>query len=109
VLQRGDALIWFPEAWRSPTGALQPFLPGIGSLVERSGATALPAYIDGAFEAMPRWARLPRLRPIAVRFGVALAPAQLAQARLAGEEGATAAERITRSLERRVAALARRG
>jgi long-chain acyl-CoA synthetase len=109
VLQRGDALIWFPEAWRSPTGELQPFLPGIGSLVERSGATALPAYIDGAFEAMPRWARLPRLRPIAVRFGVALAPAQLAQARLAGEEGATAAERITRSLERRVAALARRG
>src|SRR3546814_20795097 len=71
VLKRGDALIWFPEAWRSPSGELQQFLPGIGTLVERSGASTLPAYIDGAFEAMPRWAKVPRLHPITVRFGAA--------------------------------------
>src|SRR3546814_3347826 len=50
---------------------LQQFLPGIGTLVERSGASTLPAYIDGAFEAMPRWAKVPRLHPITVRFGAA--------------------------------------
>src|SRR5690606_29390268 len=32
ILERGDTLIWFPESWRSPDGALQEFLPGIGVL-----------------------------------------------------------------------------
>ncbi len=101
VLKRGDALIWFPESWRSPNGELQPFLPGIGTLVEESGATVLPAYIDGTFEAMPRWARLPRPHPITVRFGAPISAAELAL----GEEE-TAAARITRSLEDAVAELA---
>jgi len=72
VLARGEALIWFPESWRSPDGSLQEFLPGIGVLAARSGATIVPAFIDGAFEAMPRDRRLPRLVPIRVRFGPAL-------------------------------------
>jgi long-chain acyl-CoA synthetase len=72
VLARGEALIWFPESWRSPDGTVQEFLPGIGILVARSGATIVPAHIAGAFEAMPRDRRLPRLVPIRVRFGAAL-------------------------------------
>jgi long-chain acyl-CoA synthetase len=103
VLQRGDALIWFPEAWRSPTGEVQHFLPGIGTLIERTGATALPAYIDGAFAAMPRWARVPRLHPISVRFGDARTADELR-----GGTGDTPAERITGNLERAVAELGRR-
>ncbi len=102
VLRRGDALIWFPEAWRSPTGELQSFLPGIGTLIERTGATALPARIDGAFEAMPRWAKLPRLHPIAVRLGEATAADALR-----GGDGGTPAERITRNLQQAVADLGR--
>ncbi len=69
VLARGQALVWFPESWRSPDGSLQEFLPGIGLLVARSGATVVPAYVDGAFAAMPRDRRLPRAVPIAIRFG----------------------------------------
>jgi long-chain acyl-CoA synthetase len=102
VLRRGDALIWFPEAWRSPTGELQPFLPGIGTLIERTGATALPARIEGAFEAMPRWAKLPRLHPISVRLGDVTAAEDLR-----GGDGDTPAERITRNLQQAVAALGR--
>lgn len=102
VLERGDALIWFPESWRSPDGELQSFLPGIGNLVEKSGAIAVPVYIDGAFQAMPRWARLPRPHPIHVRFGDPLTPEALAQG-----SGDTPAGRITRSLQDAVAALAR--
>src|SRR3546814_4800009 len=103
VLKRGDALIWFPEAWRSPSGELQQFLPGIGTLVERSGASTLPAYIDGAFEAMPRWAKVPRLHPITVRFGAAQ-PAEVLRGRAEGHTS----EHITAALRERVAGLAGR-
>lgn len=103
VLRQGHGLVWFPEAWRTPTGELQRFYPGIGALIEQTGATAVPAYIAGTFEAMPRWARFPRLRPISVRFGDPLTAAELA----AGE-GESAAARITLALEGAVARLAQR-
>ena len=54
ALARGQGLIWFPEAWRSPTGELQPFRPGIGDLLTRTGARAVPVRISGSFEVMPR-------------------------------------------------------
>lgn len=77
ILERGDTLIWFPESWRSPDGTLQEFLPGIGVLVARSGATVVPALIQGAFEAMPRDRRWPKLSPIRVHFGLPLPAASL--------------------------------
>ena len=43
VLSAGDVQVWFPEAWRSPDGGLQRFLPGVGQLLLSSGAHALPA------------------------------------------------------------------
>jgi long-chain acyl-CoA synthetase len=98
VLARGETLIWFPESWRSPDGTVQEFLPGIGVLVARSGATIVPAYIAGAFEAMPRDRRLPRLVPIRVRFGEALPAARFG-------DGATPQE-IAAALRAAVARLA---
>ncbi len=68
-LQAGDCLVWFPESWRSPDGALQAFLPGIGRIVRDSGATVVPARIVGTFEAMPRTATLPSPHPVRVAFG----------------------------------------
>ncbi|GIK96856.1 MAG: long-chain-fatty-acid--CoA ligase [Alphaproteobacteria bacterium] len=97
VLRRGDALIWFPESWRSPDGTLQDFLPGVGLLVARSGATAVPAFIEGTFQAMPRDRRLPRLAPIEVRFGPPVA-ADAAEA---------SPQEIAARLRNHVAALAR--
>ena len=77
VLKRGNVLVWFPEAWRSPTGELQHFLPGVGMLLSESKARVIPAIIEGTFEAMPRGRRIPRLRPVRVRFGQPLDPAAL--------------------------------
>jgi len=73
TLQRGRILIWFPESWRSPTGEILQFRPGIGSLVARTGATVLPAYISGAIDAMPRDAHFPRPHPVSIRFGEPIA------------------------------------
>ena len=69
VLQAAGVPVWFPEGWRSPDGTLQRFLPGIGELLLKSGAPAVPAYITGAFEALPRTRRIPRFRQISVMFG----------------------------------------
>ncbi|MGA7675757.1 MAG: AMP-binding protein [Rhizomicrobium sp.] len=69
VLRRGECLVWFPESWRSPDGRLQRFLPGIGRLLTEARVPAVPAFIEGAFEAMPRNRKLPRLRPVSITFG----------------------------------------
>lgn len=72
VLEAGKALIWFPESWRSPNGALQRFLPGVGRLLRETEAAVVPAYISGTFAALPRHARRPRLVPVRVTFGALL-------------------------------------
>jgi long-chain acyl-CoA synthetase len=91
VLEAGDCLVWFPESWRSPDGALQAFLPGIGRLVRETGAPVVPAHISGTFEAMPRTARLPRPHPVRVAFGPPVAAATLLAD---GADDATVAARI---------------
>jgi long-chain acyl-CoA synthetase len=74
VLSRGRTLVWFPEGGLSPDGSLQPFQPGIGAVLERYPVPVVPAYISGTVAALPPGKRLPRLRQIAVRFGVPLDP-----------------------------------
>jgi long-chain acyl-CoA synthetase len=60
VLRSGQVQVWFPEGWRSSDGNLQRFLPGIGQLLLRTGSPAVPAWVEGAFEALPRGRRIPR-------------------------------------------------
>lgn len=103
VLSRGMVQVWFPEAWRSPDGELQRFMPGIAKLLIESGAPAVPVFITGAYEAMPRHRRIPKLHPIRVAFGDPIDPATLAQR----GEGDTEAERIADGLRREVVNLAR--
>jgi long-chain acyl-CoA synthetase len=100
VLEAGYAQVWFPESWRSPDGRLQRFLPGIGLLL-RSGAPPVPAYIGGAFEALPRGRRIPRFRQITVAFG---SPDPVEILRAAGT-GRTDEERIAGALRQRVISL----
>ena len=101
ILARGDSVVWFPEAWRSPTGELQPFRPGIGDLLSRTGARAVPARISGSFEAMPRGARFPRPGRIRVRLG----PARTADELDKAGRGADRSARIADALHGAVAAL----
>jgi len=106
VLGRGRILIWFPEEWRSPTGELQRFLPGVARLALESGAPILPAYISGTFEAMPRARRLPRPGRVRVAFGSALTAAELGAKSGVDGEGEDREERICAALRAAVAALA---
>ena len=77
VLARGDALVWFPEGRRSPTGEVEPFLRGIGSLLARSGVPAIPVRITGSFAAWPRRQRWPRRADVTVIFGDPTPPSAL--------------------------------
>ncbi len=103
VLKRGRILAWFPEEWRSPTGELQPFRPGIGWLLEQTGVRVVPAYIRGTHAAMPRGSRWPRRGRVTIVFGAPIDPADLARA----GAGTTKIERIAEGLRSAVAALAR--
>ncbi len=102
ALARGNVLIWFPESWRSPDGELQRFLPGIGRLLTRQPVPAVPAFIRGTYEAMPREAGWPRPHPVRIVFAPPLHPAALARS----DEGETAEARITEALRHAVARLA---
>jgi long-chain acyl-CoA synthetase len=102
VLAMGKAQVWFPEGWRSPDGRLQRFMPGIGQLLQRADVPVVPAYIDGAFEALPRDRRIPRLRRLTIVFGAPETAASL----LAAGAGRNDAERIAQALRERVRALA---
>jgi long-chain acyl-CoA synthetase len=102
VLSHGDTQVWFPEGWRSPDGRLQPFRPGVGSLLLRSKVPAVPIYISGTFQALPRNRRWPRLQPIRVVIG---APVDLEALRSRGQ-GKGVEERMANALQAEVRALA---
>jgi long-chain acyl-CoA synthetase len=101
VLKAGNVQVWFPEGWRSPDGSLQRFLPGIGQLLVRSGASAVPTYIAGTFDALPRNRRIPKFCRITVTFGHPEPVATLS----AGGIGATDEERTANALRQRLIAL----
>ena len=101
VLESGHTQVWFPEGWRSPDGQLQRFLPGIGQLLLRTGAPAVPAWIEGTFEALPRGHRVPRYRRIMLTFGAVAKVEELCKEGI----GRTDEERIANALRSRVSAL----
>ena len=68
-LKRGEAVLMFPEGSRCWDGQIGPFMPGFALLAMRSRAAVLPAAIEGAFRAWPRWNRFPRPGTIHVHFG----------------------------------------
>jgi long-chain acyl-CoA synthetase len=94
VLSDGNVPVWFPEGWRSPDGRLQRFLPGIGQLLLQNRAPAVPSYIAGTFEALPRDRRIPKFCRITVTFGNPEAVGSL----LARGSGWTEEERIADAL-----------
>ena len=103
ALERGSALCWFPEGARSTDGGMHRFLPGAGLLIERTGVPAVPVFIGGSYDAWPPGHRLPRLRPLLIRFG----PPLTFEQKDAGEKGgAERHRRIADQLHDAVAALA---
>ena len=69
VLRGGKSLVLFPEGTRSRTGEMSDFLPSLGYLALRADVGILPAYIEGAHDAMPVGATIPKKRDLGVYFG----------------------------------------
>ncbi|MBA4016952.1 MAG: 1-acyl-sn-glycerol-3-phosphate acyltransferase [Pirellula sp.] len=59
-LKRGEIVLLFPEGTRTPDGEMQPLRPGFSALVQRTGVPIVPVALDGAYQAWPRNAKLPR-------------------------------------------------
>lgn len=101
VLQRGNNLIWFPEASRSADGRLQRFQPGVGMLVLAGHAPVVPVRIQGTYEALPRGHRWPRRHAVRITIGKVVTSQQLAGESSDGPPH----ERIANALRNRVAQL----
>ncbi len=70
VMEQNNGLLIFPEGTRSLDGKLQPFKPGILSLlVYGQQVPIIPTYIEGAFEVLPKGQNLPKKHPIRIVFG----------------------------------------
>jgi 1-acyl-sn-glycerol-3-phosphate acyltransferase len=99
VLEDEGALLVFPEGTRGEEGVLREGKPGAGMLAVLSGATVVPAYIEGSGRAWPRGRRLPRPGRITVHFGPPM--------RFARVEGAGRKEAYERASREMMAAIAR--
>jgi len=112
VLEKGYNLVWFPEGERSPDGQLKDFKPGIGLLLTRYPVAVVPAWIDGAFEALPTGKRIPRRRKLTVTFGEPIEARELgADAALEEDDYSKQQEhhaRIAKKLQEHVARLSGR-
>lgn len=73
-LKRGEAVLIFPEGTRTLDGQLAPLKPGFAALARRSGAPLVPIGLDGAFDAWPRSAALPRRSKIQIVIGAPIRP-----------------------------------
>ena len=50
MMDRGSSLLVFPEGQRTKHGAMNPFMPGTGFLIQKLGAPVVPMRIDGLWE-----------------------------------------------------------
>jgi len=68
-LERGGAIILFPEGTRTLDGQLQPARSGIGLAVIKSNCPVVPVRVFGTFEAYGKNIRVPRPHRVTVRYG----------------------------------------
>jgi 1-acyl-sn-glycerol-3-phosphate acyltransferase len=67
-LRAGDCVAVYPEGTRSRDGSLGEFRAGALFAAKRARVPIVPAGIRGAFEALPRDAKLPRPRRVALSY-----------------------------------------
>jgi 1-acyl-sn-glycerol-3-phosphate acyltransferase len=90
-LKRGEFVLIFPEGTRTSDGEIASLKPGFVALARRAGVPLLPVAIDGAFQAWPRWQKLPGRSVIHIAFGPVIEPeliARLDDEQLVAEVGA---------------------
>lgn len=100
-IKEGHGVVLFPEGTRSLDGQLGRARGGIGLVIAKTGAPVLPMRIFGSFEAFPRNAALPHLKPITVVVGE---PIRFSDADLAGG-GREAYQHLSNRVMEAIAAL----
>ena len=68
LLARNWSVIIFPEGRLTVTGAIGTFRKGAAILAMDAGVPIVPAYVDGMYEVMPRFRRVPRPGRVTVTF-----------------------------------------
>lgn len=68
-LKKGNPVLVFPEATRTPDGNLQPVKGGISFLAHSADVPVVPVYIKGSYEAWPKGAKKIKCTPVSVYFG----------------------------------------
>lgn len=63
-LQRGHAVLVFPEGTRTPDGKMCPLKPGVHLLIKRAQVPIVPVGLAGAFDAWPSSRLLPIPAPL---------------------------------------------
>ncbi len=68
LMKKNWSVIIFPEGRLTATGAMGRFRKGAAVLAIDVGVPIVPAYLDGMFEVMPRFRRMPRPGRVTVTF-----------------------------------------
>ncbi len=74
VLERGEALILFPEGTRQAGPVVQELLEGAAFLAARTGAPIVPVGIGGTSRVMPKGSKMVRPSRVSVVVGAPLVP-----------------------------------
>jgi len=74
LLQDKWSVIIFPEGRLTATGAIGAFRKGAAILAMDTGTPIVPAYVDGMYEVLPRFRRVPRPGRVTVTFGRPMRP-----------------------------------
>ena len=74
LLQDKWSVIIFPEGRLTATGAIGAFRKGAAILAMDTGTPIVPAYVDGMYEVLPRFRRIPRPGRVTVSFGRPMRP-----------------------------------
>jgi len=69
LLRKNWSVIIFPEGRLTATGAIGQFRKGAAILAMDANVPIVPAYVDGMYEVMPRFRRVPRPGNVTVTFG----------------------------------------
>jgi 1-acyl-sn-glycerol-3-phosphate acyltransferase len=70
-LNKGRAVVVYPEGERTAHGGMNPLRPGIQLLIKRSQAPIVPVGIAGAYDALPRWRKSLHFAPLFPPWGKA--------------------------------------
>lgn len=69
LMLKNWSMIIFPEGRLTATGAIGRFRKGAAVLAMDVGAPIVPAFLDGMYEVLPRFRRIPRRGRVTVTFG----------------------------------------